>query len=84
MLQDVSPVGTQMKLTISGAVLRNSKTPRGLFSFRLEQKGQKLILAGHTFQSVMSWVDALTANGARSSFTPPLLTLLSSDPPRAS
>ena len=81
MLQDVSPAGTQLKLPISGALLRNPKTSRGLFCFRLKQKGQKLTLAGHTFQSVMAWVDALTANGARSSFTPPLLTLLSSDPP---
>jgi cell division septum initiation protein DivIVA len=80
-LRDATPDATPFEMPVAGAALRNPKTPRGLASFRLEQRGQKLILAAHTLDSLREWVAALQANGARSSFEPPACSLLPSDPP---
>ena len=63
-------------MPVQGATIGNPKTLRGLASFRIEQRGQELILAAQTLDSVIAWVGAFEANGARSSFIAPTLSLL--------
>jgi hypothetical protein len=76
MLQDVTPSTDPLKLPLSGALIRNTKTSRGLLCFRLEQQKQKLILAGLTIQSVLEWITAMQSHGAKSTFESPKLNFI--------